>query len=295
MHAGLLYATLAYASWGLFPLYMKLLAAASPGEILIHRMLWSMAFLVLLQTLRRNWSWLRPALRDRDTLLRFTVSASIVSVNWLIFVWAVNNERVVDASLGYFINPLINVLIAFIVLKERLRRPQWVAVALAAAGVLWLTMTTGQFPWVGLWLATTFAIYGLLRKTARLGPIEGLALETILLAPFALTYFGWLLWTGSSAFAQGPWTLTTLLVIVGPLSAIPLIWFAAGARRLTFATLGLLQYISPTISLMLGIWVFHEPFDAIKLTGFVLIWIALVIYTADLLWSARRATVARVA
>jgi chloramphenicol-sensitive protein RarD len=193
----------------------------------------------------------------------------------------VNNGRVVDSSLGYFITPLVNVLLGTFVLRERPRRAQWFALAIAALGVLWLTFFAGSLPWVGLVLAATFGIYGLMRKTAPLGALEGLALETLLLAPLAAGLLAWLTLHAGSALGGGDVALLGLLALAGPLTALPLLLFAAGARRIPLTTLGVLQYIGPTIQFALGVWLFHEPFAGPRLVGFAFIWLALVIYTTE--------------
>ena len=193
MHTGMLYAALAYIMWGLFPVYFKALQAIPPLEILMHRMLWSLAFVLAVLAVRRQWAWLRPLLRQPKVLAGFALSSILLAINWLLYIWAVNNGHVVDASLGYFINPLVNILLGMMLLNERLRPAQWAAVALAAAGVAWLTWQAGHPPWIGLGLAISFGGYGLLRKTAALGPLEGLTLEALLLFPFALGYLTYLI------------------------------------------------------------------------------------------------------
>ena len=280
MSSGVLQAGLAYAMWGLFPLYFNLVSAAGPLEIVLHRCLWSLAFVLVVLAVLGRWAWLRDAVRRPRTIATFALSALLLSANWLVYVWAVNNGRVVESSLGYFITPLVNVLLGYFVLKERPRRVQWIALAIAASGVLWLTLFTGSLPWVGLVLAATFGIYGLMRKTAPLGALEGLALETMLLAPLAAGLLAWRMSQGVGG-VQGDMTLLALLALAGPLTALPLLLFAAGARRIPLATLGVLQYIGPTIQFALGVWLFHEPFAGPRLVGFVLIWIALVVYTAE--------------
>ena len=249
-------ATASYTIWGLFPLYFKSIHAVAPAEILVHRVIWAMLFLAVVLTYRRQW--------------------------------AVNNGRVVDSSLGYFITPLVNVLLGFILLRERLRPIQWLSVAIAACGVIWLAFQAGHLPWISLALAFTFGTYGLLRKTAKLGALEGLSLETLLLLPFSAGYLIYLCNTGNSTFASDlgntsvyiPW----LLVAAGPVTAIPLLLFAAGARRIPLSTLGLLQYISPTLQLLLGICLYHEAFNGQRLSGFLIIWFALLIYSAEGIW-----------
>ena len=280
MHTGIACAALAYAMWGLFPLYFRELAHVPASEILLHRIVWSLAFVLVLLALRRQWGWLGPALRRPKVLGVFAASALLLSANWLTYIWAVTNGHVIDASLGYFINPLVNVLLGRLVLHERLRPVQWAAVALAGAAVLWLALGVGHFPWIALVLAGSFGSYGLLRKIAPLGSLEGLTLETLLLAPLALVAIGVLHTQGASHF-PGDSTLTTVLLIgAGPVTAIPLLLFAVGAQRLRMSTLGLLQYIGPTLQLGLGVWLFHEPFETARFVGFALIWLALAIYTA---------------
>lgn len=288
MNPGVLCAASAYLLWGLFPIYIKWLQAVPPAEILAHRMLWSLAFVALLLALRRRWNWLREVAARPAVLARFAGSAAFVSINWGVYIWAINSDRIVDASLGYFINPLVNVLVGSVFLREGLRPVQWAAVACAAAGVLWLTWQAGAVPWIGLALALSFAAYGLLRKTATLGALEGLALETALLFPLAFAYLAWLAADGRNAFLAAPAATQWLLVAAGPVTAIPLLLFAAGARRISFSLLGLLQYIGPSIQLLLGVWLFREPFPAAKAAGYALIWTALAIYTAESLWRGWR-------
>jgi len=217
------------------------------------------------------------------------VSGLLLAVNWLLYVYAVQSAQVVEASLGYFINPMLSVCLGVLVLRERLLRVQWVAVGFAAAGVLWLTWHTGRLPWLGLALAATFAVYGLLRKTARLGPLEGLTLETLLIAPVVLPWLAWISFDGSGALATASPQLMFWLVMAGPLTAVPLMMFAAAARRLKLATVGLFQYLSPSLQLGIGVVVFGEPFDAQRLAGFGLIWTGLAVYTAHSLALSRRA------
>lgn len=284
MHLGMLYASAAYAAWGLFPLYFKAVQSIAPAQILLQRMVWSMLFMVALLAWRRHWAWLADVLRRPRVLGGFTASALLLAANWFIYIWAVNNDRVVDASLGYFINPLFNVLLGYLLLRERLRPVQWAAVALAAAGVAWLTWLNGQLPWVAIGLALTFGLYGLLRKTAALGALEGLSLETLLLFPLALGWLALLTLHHDNQFLQAPVAQQWLLAASGPITAIPLLLFAAGARRIPFSLLGLLQYIGPTLQLLLGVWLYHEPFGGERLAGFALIWGALIVYSLEGLW-----------
>jgi chloramphenicol-sensitive protein RarD len=286
MNSGALYALLAYSMWGTFPLYFRVVASVAPLEVMLHRSVWSLAFLAIVLTALRRWSWLAGALREPRRVALALLGALLLSGNWLLYIWAVNNDRVIESSLGYFINPLVNVLLGFAVLGERLRRVQWLAVGIAAAGVVWLTWQAGQLPWIALVLAGSFGLYGLLRKTAPLGAIEGLTLETLLLLPIAAPLLAWFTVSGG-ALSRGDAGLATWLLMAGPLTAIPLVLFAAGARRVTLATLGLLQYVGPTIQFAIGVWVFHEPFGMERLVGFGLIWAALALYTAESWWRMR--------
>jgi len=283
MNPGLIHAALAFAAWGMYPLYFKAIASVPPLEVVLQRSVWSLVFMLGLLTVLRRWGWLRGLAAQPRRLGLFALSALLLSVNWLIYVMAVQDGHIVEASLGYFINPLVNVLLGVAVLRERLRRVQWVAVALAAAGVLWLTLLTGRLPWIALVLAGSFGLYGLLRKTATLGAIEGFALETLLLAPVVVPALLWWTFARHGVLVQGDAGLIGWVLLSGPLTTVPLLLFAAGARRLKLATLGLVQYLAPTISLLLGVWVFHEPFDAQRLIGFAFIWAGLALVSADAL------------
>ena len=283
---GVTLALLAYVIWGLFPLYWKPLAAVPALEILAHRIIWSALLLFLILGWRKQWAWL--AQLDRKTLQAFALSSVLLATNWLIYIWAVNAGHVVEASLGYFITPLLNVALGAIVLKERLRRPQQMAVLLAMMGVAWMGWQAGVPPWIALAIAASFGAYGLLRKVARLGSLEGLALETWLIVLPALAYLLWQEWQGTAMFgAAVSWQVNSLLVGAGVVTAVPLLLFAAAARQLDLATLGLLQYLSPSIQFTLGVLVFGEVLDAGRLTGFVLIWAALLVFSAEGLWRRR--------
>lgn len=294
MNPGIAYAAIAFFCWGLFPLYFHALGEVPALEILGHRILWSLLFLVIVLTWRRQWKWLPQTLRQPRVLVSFVASAVLLSANWFVYIWSVNNGHVIDASLGYFINPLVNVLLGMLVLKETLRRAQWVAIAIAAVGVLWLTWSAGQVPWIALILGATFGAYGLLRKTAALAALEGLSLETMILFPLALVYVVWLTLHGQNTFVNSASDGTRwLLAAAGPITAIPLLLFAAGARKIPMAVLGLLQYLSPTMQALLGVWVFHETFPAARLVGFVIIWTALALYVGEGLWVGRASRLER--
>ena len=288
MQTGILYALLAYIIWGLLPLYIKSLHGIAPLEILLHRMVWSLVFLGAILAVRRQWGWLRAVWSDRRLLLGFVASAALLCGNWFLYIWAVSNDRVVDASLGYFINPLFSVLLGVVFLRERLRPAQWASIALAGAGVAWLTFAAGHLPWIALALAATFGGYGLLRKTAALGTLEGLSLETLLLFPFAVAALGWMVSTGQAGFPDASPGVQFLVTMAGPVTAVPLLFFAAAARRIPLSLLGLLQYTGPTLQLLLGVWLYHEPFPADKQLGYAMIWVSLALYALEGFWMSRR-------
>ena len=296
MSSGILYGLSAYVLWGMFPLFFKQLQAASAIEVVLHRMVWSLVFVLIVLAVLRRWNWLGDVRRSPALLGKFAVSALLLAGNWLSYVWAVNNGHVLDASLGYFILPLINVALGFIFLHERPRKAQWAAFALAATGVLWMAVQSGHVPWLALLIAMTFGFYGLMRKTATLGALEGMSLETMLLAPLAVVA---LLWAGPSGpGSQWPahdahtWLF---FLLSGPVTAIPLLLFAAGARRVPLSTMGFLQYTTPSILALMGVFLYGEAFSGPRAVGFVLIWVALALYTAEGLWAGRRAAAARAA
>lgn len=285
---GIFYAASAYLLWGFLPIYWKALQAAPALEILAHRMAWSLLFVVGVMLVRRQWGWLKPALRQPRTLLTFTLSGAVLAVNWLTYIWGVNAGFVVETSLGYFINPLVSVVLGVLFLRERLRAGQWTAVSLAAIGVIYLTLSYGRLPWIALTLAFSFGTYGLLRKTAALNSLEGLTLETAVLFPFALGYLLFLEWQGTAAFLHAGPGISLLLALAGVVTAVPLLLFAAGARRIPLSTVGLLQYIAPTLQFLIGVLVYHEPFTSQRLVGFSIIWAALLLYSGEGFWNGRR-------
>ena len=281
MRSGILYAALAFLCWGLFPLYFHALDEVPPLQILAHRMVWSLAFLLILLVLRRQWKWLEQVRRSR-VFFSFVLSALLLSANWLVYIWSVTNHHVIEASLGYFINPLVNIMLGYLILKERMRPAQWAAIAVAALGVGWLTWQAGTVPWIALILAFTFGAYGLLRKTAALGALEGLSFETMVLFPLAAGYVIWLTVNGQNMFLTTESDTTRwLLVMAGPFTAIPLLLFATGARKIPLSILGLLQYLSPTLQFLLGVLLFKEAFTADRLVGFALIWGALILFAGE--------------
>lgn len=278
---GLLAAIGAYAMWGVFPLYWYLVREVPSLQIIAHRVIWCGFFVAGWLVLRQGSAWLRDALaRPRVGTMLFA-SALLIGFNWGVYIWAVTHGRVVESSLGYFINPLVSVVIGVIVLRERLNRAQWIAVGIAALGVLWLALRHGEWPWVSLALAFSFAFYGLLRKLAAVDAMPGLAIESLILLPPAL---GWLAWSeiqGQGVFAHGHLARDLLLVVGGALTALPLIGFAYGARRIPYSLVGILQYISPTLQLACGVLLLGERFVRDQAIGFACIWIALLLYAID--------------
>ena len=288
MNTGILCGLGAFGIWGLFPLYLRQVAAVPPLEMVLHRSVWALVFLTGVLVLLRRWQWMGELRAQPRRLAMPMLCAVLLATNWLLYVFAVQTGHVVEASLGYFINPLVNVLLGVVVLRERLGTAQKVAVVLAAAGVAWLTWHVGRPPWIALSLAASFGLYGLLRKTSRLGALEGLYAETLLLAPlFVPALLAWTL-AGHGALAQGEASQIGWLALGGPLTALPLMLFAAAARRLPLATIGLLQYLSPSLQLLCGVWLFGEPFDGARLIGFALIWTALAVVSASA-WVRSRA------
>jgi chloramphenicol-sensitive protein RarD len=283
---GVLAAAGSYLIWGLFPLYFRALAGVPAPEVLAHRILWSSAFMVLLVSLARRWGDVLRQLKASGTLPTLAASALLISTNWLVYIWAVHAGRVVEASLGYFVNPLVSVLLGVVFLREPLSRRQAAAVALAAAGVLVLLVRAGQPPWVALTLAVTFGLYGLLRKRARVDPLAGLLAEVCMLLPLAAGWLGWL-WLGGEAHFGGGARVTLLLAASGVVTAVPLLLFAVGVGRLRLSTVGLLQYLNPTAQLLIAVFAFGEPFGAAHAVAFGCIWASLALYTAEALSGAR--------
>lgn len=277
----------AFATWGLIPVYWKLLKTVPADEIIAHRCVWTTLFLIGLLTWQRRWPELREAARSRRTLLYCLASGLALSTNWLVFIWAVNVNRVVETSLGYFMTPLVNVLFGAIFLRERLTRWQFASVLLALVGVLNLTLGYGKFPWVAIILCVSFGIYGLLRKKSGTRPIPGLFLETTLLTPLAIIYLLNLQRAGALSFGPAHWPLALLLVSTGVVTGLPLVWFGHAARHLRLTTIGFLQYLAPTGSFFLGVFLYHEPFTRAHLITFTFIWTALAIFTVEAVWRWR--------
>lgn len=285
---GALSAGFAYAIWGVLPFYWKGLAEVPALELVAHRVLWCALFLLLALAAAGRLGELASALRRPRALALHALAAALIATNWLVYVWAVNAGHIVETSLGYFINPLLSVLLGVFVLKERMRRWQWPALALAAAGVLIVGVDAGRPPWIALVLATAFALYGLVKKIAPLGSLPGLALETLLLAPVALIHLVLVGSQGCGAFLQGGLSRDALLVGTGLVTAVPLGLFGAGARRIPLVWTGLLQYIAPTLQFLIGVMAYGESFDGGRPLGFVLVWVALLIFAAEGLLTKRR-------
>ena len=286
--SGALYGASAYLLWGLFPLYWPLLAPTGSLEVLAHRVLWSLAVVAVLLAVTGRLSSVRAAGADRRRLLMLTAAAVVIAVNWGTYIYGVTSEQVVETSLGYFVNPIVTVLLGVLVLGERLRPAQWTALGLAFLAVVVLTVENGRPPWIALALAFSFGAYGLLKKTTGVGAVEGLAIETAVLLPVAGVYVAVLGATGAGTFgSEGPGH-AALLALSGLVTAVPLLAFGAAASRVPLTTLGLLQYLAPTLQFALGVTLFDEPLPPVRLLGFVLVWAGLALFTADLVRHHRR-------
>lgn len=288
---GLAAAIGAYALWGVFPLYWYLLKSVPALQIIAHRVIWCGVLVAGWLLLREGTGWLRRALVVPRVGAMLVASSLLISFNWGVYIWAVTHGRVVEASLGYFINPLVSVLIGVVVLRERLNMVQWLAVGIAALGVLWLTFMHGELPWVSLALAISFAFYGLIRKLAAVDAMPGLAIESLFLFLPALAWLGWAEARDVGAFMHGTWDRDALLIFGGALTALPLIGFAYGARRIPFSLVGILQYISPSLQLLCGVLLLGEAFAREQAIGFACIWLALLLYAVDG-WRRSRVAVA---
>lgn len=283
---GLIYGVSAYGLWGLFPLYWPLLKPASPLEIVSHRAVWTMVFCIIILTITRSLKSTLVTFKRPKVAAKLFVTSVLISINWLTYIWATNNGHVVEASLGYYINPLIVIAFGVILLKEKMRKLQWTAVAIASIGVLVLTIDYGRLPWVAVGLALSWGGYGLMKKQLGLGALEGLAIETLIaFIPYCL-YLIYLGSTGEGEFGHS-FGLTALLISAGLVTAIPLLLFNGSTTRLPFTTIGLMQYITPTIQFSIGVWVLHEDMPAARWAGFIFIWAALVTLAIDLLRSGR--------
>ncbi|MDK2823984.1 MAG: chloramphenicol-sensitive protein RarD [Clostridia bacterium] len=276
---GIIYGILAYSAWGILPLYWKLLSAIPAHEILAHRIFWSFIFVGGLMFFSGSWQPIRDVFKSRSNIILIFLCAVIISVNWGIYIWAVNSKQVVEASMGYYINPLVVFLFSVTILKEQLNTWQIISIILAAIGVIIITVQYGKVPWIALGLALTFALYGLLKKILKVDSLVGLAIETTIIAPVALAYILYRQSQGTGAVGVVSLVTTLILFASGIATATPLLWFAKAAQRIKFSTIGFLQYIAPTITLFLGVVIFKEQFTTIHLLSFSFIWAALIIYS----------------
>ncbi|GGN70060.1 protein RarD [Actinoplanes lobatus] len=286
---GYLYGLTAYTIWGFFPIYFKLLRPAPPLEILAHRVLWSVVFVALLLSAMRNWRFLSRLLRTPRLLGGISLAAVLLAVNWGTYIYGVNSSRVVETALGYFITPLLVVLLGVTVMRERLRALQWVAVGIGVLAVVILTLDYGRLPYIALALAVSFGCYGLIKKRMSLPPAEGAFVESGVLALPALAYLTWLNLSGDAHFGHVSGTHTVLMMLSGVATAVPLLLFAAAANRVPLVGLGILQYVAPILQLAVGLLIYHEPMPAARLAGFGLVWLALIVFTVDGIRSARTA------
>jgi chloramphenicol-sensitive protein RarD len=285
---GFLYGLGAYLLWGLFPLYWPLLEPAGAPEILAHRVVWSLGLVVLLLAIRRQSGWLRDLVAQPRALATLAAAAVIIAINWLTYIWGVNNGHVVETSLGYFINPLVTVLFGVFIFAERLRQAQWTALGIAAVAVVILTVDYGRLPWIALTLAFSFATYSVLKKKSGVGPVEGLTVETAVLVLPALGFLLLAEAGGTGTFGHAGAVNAALLAGTGVVTAVPLLLFAGAAQRIPLSTIGILQYLAPTLQFLFGVLVFHEAVPPVRLASFVLVWVALAIFTVDGITHHRR-------
>ncbi|MCF4114758.1 MULTISPECIES: EamA family transporter RarD [Dethiosulfovibrio] len=278
---GFVAAAAAMSIWGLLPVYWKQMSGVPAYEILSHRIIWSLVAAAVFLSIRGSWGKVSLALRDRKVISLMSLSGAVIGCNWLLYIWAVNSGHVLQCSLGYYINPLINVLTGYVVFKDKLRPVQWGAIALAGAGVLYQIVLYGKVPWIALGLACSFSLYALIRKLANVDPLPGLFMETAVLAFPAVAFLTWTGIDGGGAFMTEGTRVSLFLVGTGLITSIPLLWFVQGARDISLVTVGLLQYISPTLQFMLGYWVYGESFSSAQMVTFTSIWAALTIYTVD--------------
>jgi len=281
--AGVLYAAFSYILWGVLPVYWKLLNHVNADEILANRVFWSFFFIAVILVLNKKWGLFTGTLlglaQNKKQLAALAVASMLISINWFMYIWAVNTDQMIEASLGYYINPLVSVLLGMVFLKERLSLLQYISFAFAGIGVLIMTISYGQFPWIALTLAISFGLYGLAKKLIKVDSAVGLALETLVVMPLAAIYIGYLMIQGTNSLFAGSMSTTLLLAGAGAATAVPLLFFAKGAQRIPLATLGILQYIAPTLTLILGVFVYHETFSSVHLLAFTFIWSALILYS----------------
>ncbi len=284
---GVIYAILAFIFWGLVPIYFKLVSSVSPMEILIHRILWSVLFLSILIVVTKQTRALKKILKDKKKMKILFLTSILVSSNWLIFIWAISNDKITEASLGYYINPIVNVILGILFFSEKPTKLQKIAILFALFAIVNEIISFGSIPLVSVPLALTFGFYGMLRKKISLPSVAGLYIETLLISPFAIVYFIYLVYTSANMFVFPPNYISWLLVCAGLITVIPLLWFNAATTRISLVKLGFLQYIGPTLAFLLGVFVYHEPFDEKKLITFAFIWVALIFFTMDSRYSKK--------
>ncbi len=278
---GIIYAILAFVFWGLVPIYFKAVKSVNPMEILIHRIFWSVIFLTILMISAKQMSIFKSILRDKEKLKILLLTSILISINWLVFIWAISNNKITEASLGYYINPIVNIILGMLFFSEKPTKFQKIAIIFATFAIINEIISFGSIPLVSIALALSFGFYGMLRKKISLPSMAGLYIETLIMTPFALIYFAYLLYTSQNAFVLPLNYISILLICAGLITVIPLLWFNAAATRISLAKLGFLQYFGPTIAFLLGIFVYHEPFDGNKLITFAFIWVALIFFTLD--------------
>ncbi|HQO08942.1 MAG TPA: EamA family transporter RarD [Clostridiales bacterium] len=281
MNKGILSGICAYLLWGLFPIYWKILHLVPAVQIIGHRIVWSFIFLIIIVISAKQWNNFRSAVNSKKVLVIYLAASALLTVNWFVYVWGVNSGRIVETSLGYFINPLFSVLLGIIFLKEKLRLMQWIPVILAAAGVIYLTFDYGRVPWIALSLAFTFGLYGLVKKIAPLDSLFGLTFETAIAFPLALTYLIFVTAHGTGSFPQGNIANDLLLIATGIITSVPLLLFAYAARNIPLSTVGILQYIAPSLQFLIGVAVYREEFGKSDMIGFGLVWTALLIFSIE--------------
>lgn len=290
MNIGIFYAIIAYVLWGLLPFFWKSIIGVPAYEILLHRIVWSLVFLFVFLALKKDWSWITSARKDKKLLIQNLVSSILLSCNWFVYIWAVSSNHIIESSLGYFLNPLVYILLGRIFLKESVNRYQIIAIIIAASGLIYLTIIYGKFPWIALVLAFSFGFYGLLKKKSKLNSLRGLSMETFMLIIPSILFLLYLDYIGKGNFCHTTMKNNILLIMSGIATSIPLLFFAGGAKRITLMNLGFIQYIAPSLQFLLGVYFYKENFSSTQFTGFILIWISLLIYTADsiVLWKKRR-------
>jgi chloramphenicol-sensitive protein RarD len=292
MNRGILAGIGAYLIWGFLPIYLKALQVVPSFQIMLHRLVWSFVFVLILIFLRREWPQFRSSIASLRVLMIYSLTAVLLAANWLIYIYGVNSGQVIETSLGYFINPLLSVALGVVILRERLRPMQWLPVGLAAVGVLYLTLQYGSLPWIALALAFSFGMYGLIKKIAPLGSLHGQTLETGILFIPAVIYLIFAESQGFGAFGHQGLTVTILLAFAGVVTATPLLLFGYAARTIPLSLLGILQYIAPTFQFLLGVYLYQEPFTTTRLIGFAFIWVALLIFTLEGVYARRKQTAA---